>query len=184
MIAETLIILFIIAVHKKSFENLASIPTKAAGFLIAFVSIKVIVFVLLKLGVSIDALRFFSFFSHILLFAFLYYNRKYKGVYLILAGSILNFIVMYLNGFKMPIEGDFFKEIVDIATYQSTLQGASLHHVIINESTKLWQLGDIIPFLKPYPFPKLVSIGDIILAVGFVMLGYTVLRGDYVDEKN
>lgn len=183
MIAETLIILFVIAVKQKSFENLASIPTRAYGFLIGFVAIKIAVFLCAKMGADLDTLRFVSFFSHALLFAFLYYNRNYKGVYLILLGSVLNFFVMYLNGLCMPIHAEFFKRISPVV-YEQTLSGKSLHHVIMTDATKFGFLGDVIPFFKPYPFAKLVSIGDIILAIGFVILGYTVLRGDYVDEEN
>lgn len=183
MIIETLIILFVIAIRKKSFENFMSLPTKHYGLLIAFALVKIAIFVCVKIGLPFEILRPISLLSHIFLFLFLYSNRNYKGVQLILAGSLMNFLVMVLNGFKMPVNGELFKKIAGIYRYEMTLNGFSLHHMIIDESTKLWELGDIIPFLKPYPFPKLVSIGDIVLAVGVVLLGYSVLRGDYVDEK-
>lgn len=184
MIAETLIILFVIAIYKRySFENLSSLPERAWGFLAAFIGIKVIVFLCIKIGVDFGGLRFFSLMSQTLLFAFLYFNRDYRGILLVFIGSLLNFIVMLLNGMRMPISGEYYQIIASPEAYQLTLNGASFHHFIMNEATNFKFLADVIPFYRPYPFPKVVSIGDILLAAGILVLGLSVLRGDYLDEK-
>jgi len=43
-------------------------------------------------------------------------------------------------------------------------------HTILKESTHLKFLADVIPLPPPYPRPRALSIGDIIMAAGLFML--------------
>lgn len=81
-------------------------------------------------------------------------NIKNKGIIIILVGSILNFIVILLNGGKMPIS--------------QSISFLPFTHTLINEYTRCHYLADIIPI--PYFIPKIISIGDIIIGVGIFLL--------------
>ena len=43
-------------------------------------------------------------------------------------------------------------------------------HSLLNEGTKLKFLTDIIPLPSPYPRPRVLSVGDIIMAIGIFLL--------------
>ena len=50
------------------------------------------------------------------------------------------------------------------------LSDVSARHVIIGADTKLVLLADIIPLPPPYPFPRVLSIGDVILFAGIIII--------------
>lgn len=54
-----------------------------------------------------------------------------------------------------------------------------LGHVLGNVQTKAYLLADIIPLLRPYPLPKVISIGDIF----FLLVGAFFLFVQYGMEK-
>ena len=55
-------------------------------------------------------------------------------------------------------------------------EGRILTHVLIDKSTKLSILSDIIPIPKPYLFPKIISLGDILIAIGLFVLIQTYMK--------
>ena len=110
-------------------------------------------------------------------------NHKYTGMLFLIAGVSLNLLVMYLNDFRMPIDPYYYGKIASQNDYALTKAGYNLYHSLMDEHTVLYVLGDTIPLMKPYPFPKVVSIGDILIGIGFSALSITALRGDY-NEKN
>ena len=108
--------------------------------------------------------------SYILLFIGIIINLRYKSLWLILAGSILNFIVLLANGWKRPVLEEGLK-LVGIDTLLPL-------YIPILEETKLSILGDIIIVSKPYPFPHVFSIGDIIISLGLFMLIQEIMLSD------
>ncbi|MCI5675654.1 MAG: DUF5317 domain-containing protein [Ezakiella sp.] len=184
MIIEALLFVFIFALIKKySFINAQDFPQKGVGFPLIYVVIQIICFFLIKFGKDSLVIRFISQLSLLLFLPYFYFNRNYNGILLMAAGSILNMLVMYLNGGKMPIEPSYYRLIARDVDYELTYRGLNIFHSLIDENTKLAVLGDIIPLIKPYPFPKLISIGDILIAGGFLYLSISVLRGDYIPLR-
>lgn len=110
-----------------------------------------------------------------LLFLFIWFNRHLPYIWLISLGTILNALVILLNGGSMPL--------TDISPYigasetpgQYLLDGKLLTYHFINENTKLWFLGDII--WVPSPFSSLASIGDIFLYGGVLLLIQDIIAG-------
>ncbi|MCR4424673.1 MAG: DUF5317 domain-containing protein [Firmicutes bacterium] len=96
----------------------------------------------------------------------LWVNRHLPGVSLALAGLTLNSVVMAANGGLMPVsewaatasgQGAYISELVS---------GQSPRHIMLNPQTRLPALADIIPVPPPYPWPRVLSIGDILLFSG------------------
>ena len=101
---------------------------------------------------------------YVLLLYFTFINRKDPFILIMGFGFLLNGIVIIINGGVMPV------------SYQSYLMAGIPSHVIvrsiglyklIDETTRLWFLGDIFPlkFIIKYVF----SIGDVFIALGLVL---------------
>ncbi len=96
---------------------------------------------------------------------FLWLNRQHYGFLLILAGVFLNFIVMALNGGRMPVSLEA-AMILDPYYIDVLLNDVYGKHMLLTESTRLAFLGDIIPITSPYPKNQVISIGDIFMNIG------------------
>lgn len=98
--------------------------------------------------------------------AFVWMNRKeHKGFSWIFVGVFLNFLVMIVNGGRMPVSAHAAK-VLDpyyIETLKTSLYGK---HELLTSSTHLKFLGDIIPLTKPYPKEQVISIGDVVMNIG------------------
>ncbi|MEH6956390.1 DUF5317 domain-containing protein [Neobacillus drentensis] len=113
---------------------------------------------------------------------FLFMNRKNPGFILILLGVFLNFLVMVLNGGRMPVSLDA-ASILPAGYLDVFKEQLYAKHTALTESTKLGILGDIIPITDPYPRTQIISIGDIIMNIGaFLFIQYLMLR--YPHSKN
>mgnify|MGYP000846723951 CR=1 FL=1 len=108
--------------------------------------------------------------AYILLLIGIGLNIEELGMKIIFAGTILNFICIIFNKGKMPVainemNGSYFLEQIRILK-----ENKLLTHTFANSSTNLYYLSDIIPISKPYFFPKMISIGDILISLGIFIL--------------
>lgn len=109
---------------------------------------------------------------------FLWLNRKETGFPLLLAGVFLNFLVMLVNGGRMPVSVEA-ASVLD-ASYVDSLKQGLLYgkHAMLTGQTKLAFLGDIIPLTKPYYKEQVISIGDVIIGIGiFLYIQKVMLSG-------
>lgn len=92
-------------------------------------------------------------------------NFKKPFMKLFFIGTLLNFIAIISNDFKMPV---LVSEILANAEAKKIyLQtGQDLIHSLLTEDTRFKIFCDIITLPPPYPFPKTISIGDIFLLSG------------------
>ncbi len=107
---------------------------------------------------------------------FLWLNRHHRGFTLIWIGVFLNFIVMAVNGGRMPVSLE--ASAVLGPYYVDLLQegGAVSKHYMMDASTHLAFLGDIIPLSNPYPRTQVISIGDVVMNVGiFLFIQYMMV---------
>ena len=159
-------------IRKGKLGRLADLPLKRIeliilGFLIQFS----LVFLgqrdlplLVKWGAYLHIL------SYLLLLVSMWYNRHIGEMKIIGLGILINFIVILANGGQMPVSVDAlvkahledFLPLLGSKTY--------VIHTILEENTQLKFLADVIPLPPPYPRPRVLSIGDIIMAVGLFML--------------
>jgi hypothetical protein len=119
---------------------------------------------------------------YILGLIFLYMNRKQKGFILILIGVFLNFLVMSVNGGRMPVSLEA-GAVLDPGYLEVLKEELYAKHTVLTESTTLGFLGDIIPLTDPYPRTQIISIGDIVMNIGiFLFIQHLMLF--HVREKS
>ncbi|PLS01425.1 DUF5317 domain-containing protein [Neobacillus cucumis] len=107
---------------------------------------------------------------------FLFMNRNNPGFTLILFGVFLNFLVMVLNGGRMPVSLDA-ASILEPGYLDVLKEELYAKHAALTDSTRLGFLGDIIPITKPYPRTQIISIGDIIMNIGaFLFIQYLMIK--------
>lgn len=90
------------------------------------------------------------------------FNKNYMKLFLI--GIVLNFIVIMGNGGQMPVSLEGIKGVhTETILPERTFD---IKHRAVTEDTRFVYLADIILIPKPYPLPKILSIGDIFLILG------------------
>lgn len=106
---------------------------------------------------------------YLLLLIFVILNRKNISIIIMGLGFLLNAIPIFLNGGAMPVS----QEAIKIAGLDPNISAEGLYRVI-DSSTKLWFLGDIIPinFINNF----IISIGDIFTAIGLILLIVTGMK--------
>lgn len=95
----------------------------------------------------------------------LIFNLRRISMKVALIGVVLNFIVIALSNGYMPVS----LEALTYAGYDvASIVGSRLDtfHALMTASTPFGFLADIIPIPEPYPFPKVLSIGDFFIMTG------------------
>ncbi|WP_010252005.1 DUF5317 domain-containing protein [Acetivibrio cellulolyticus] len=120
-------------------------------------------------------------------FLVIWINRRYVGLWFIGLGALLNALVMMFNGGRMPVDISLLKDEPYLAkSADLVLRGADNKHVVISSITKIPIFADIIqvPGFLGLGMP-LISIGDIIVAVGlFVLCLQFCLYCENIPKKN
>lgn len=119
--------------------------------------------------------------SYLILIIFSVRNLIVPGVVWALAGTVANFLVMAINGLRMPA---YMEPIKALSPQMVTLlqHGQYGKSIAMGQSTHLNFLGDIF-FVKIQP-PALVSIGDILFSIGIAVLIQHAMRVGRGISKN
>ena len=136
-----------------------------------FVSLILIAF-LIQIGIDFGAPRlpagaypYLHLISYLLLLFALFKNRGIPGIPLIIAGTVLNFLVISFNGGQMPVQAGGMSE----TAVGALATGVGGTHGLMQGSVKLSFLADVIS-LPVFYHPRLISLGDIILNLGMMVL--------------
>lgn len=115
--------------------------------------------------------------SYLLLLTGFWLNRKYSGFLVMGVGSILNAIVMLANSGRMPVSVPLLERAGEFEAIAFLQSGMDYRHVAMNESTHLVFLADIIhlPGILGNAM-RVVSIGDIVIAVGIGMIVFEIVK--------
>ena len=115
--------------------------------------------------------------TYVLLLAAVLFNLHLPGMKVMMLGLLSNFLVIAYNGGFMPMSLDALRGagLLEVAEY---LQGGGTLHngIAMSEGTRLWFLGDIFYLPPPFPFPNVVSVGDLLLVVGGGILCWQLTR--------
>lgn len=107
---------------------------------------------------------------------FLFLNRKNPGFILIFIGVFLNFLVMVVNGGRMPVSVES-AAVLDPGYIEALKESLYAKHTMLTSTTHFGFLGDVIPISDPYPRTQIISIGDIIMNIGiFFFIQYIMVR--------
>lgn len=112
-----------------------------------------------------DYFKYIHILTYILIIICIMMNISRRSMKLFLIGILLNFLVIATNAGKMPVSINGISGINAPATELPNRE-FDIKHTAVTPDTKLVYLSDIILISKPYPLPKILSIGDI-----FIMLG-------------
>ncbi|MBU3143027.1 DUF5317 domain-containing protein [Clostridium sp. CF012] len=172
MFIEALIFALIIGyILKGNIRNLENVDIKCTYLVfIAFFIEFFIVVSIRKVSFNIGIFTYIlDSIMYILLIIFIYFNRKNKYIVLMGLGFLLNAIPIFLNGGAMPVSA----KAAEAAGLTLNMSKEGLYS-LINENTRVWFLGDIIPltFLRNFA----ISIGDIIAVIGLMLFIITGMK--------
>ncbi|GCD10171.1 DUF5317 domain-containing protein [Clostridium tagluense] len=177
MFIEALIFAVIIGyILKGNIRNLENVDIKRTY--LVFISFFIEFFIVICIRKDFFNIGIFTYIlnsiMYILLVIFIYSNRKNKYIVLMGLGFLLNAIPIFLNGGAMPVSAKAAKAAG--ITLNISKEGL---YSLINENTRVWFLGDIIPltFLRNFA----ISIGDIIAVLGLMLF---IIMGMKKTAKN
>ncbi|MEL7605098.1 MAG: DUF5317 domain-containing protein [Sedimentibacter saalensis] len=171
-------ILILISTKKSPDITNRNFEIKGYKLLILTAVIEITAQFLFKRFPSSSLLRYLSL-SWLIYFAIFYVaaiNIKKSYMMLFFIGTLLNFIAIASNGFKMPV---FVSDVLgDVEAKRLYLQtGQDLIHSLLTDKTKFKFLCDIITIPSPYPFSKTISVGDVFLLAGVFAFWQDLLEG-------
>ena len=164
--------------RRGTLRGLADLNLKYGWVFPILLGIQILVFSLQGKVVWLEQISGFLFILiYVLGLFFLWVNRENKGFVLLFVGVFLNFIVMALNGGRMPVSYEAAAFALDPYYTDILLNGIYGKHEMLTEATKLGFLGDIIPITSPYPKSQVISIGDVIMNIGvFIFIQHLMLK--------
>lgn len=178
MVFDGIIISFVIALFRKgSLRGLSDLKVKAGWIFPLLLIVQLVVYYYQNdykvLGQTSGLIYMVV---YILGLFFLFINRQHQGFNIIFVGVFLNFLVMALNGGRMPVSAEA-AAILDPSFIQALESGLYAKHALLDQSTRLGMLGDIIPLTDPYPKSQVISIGDVVMNIGiFLFIQYLLVH--------
>lgn len=111
-------------------------------------------------------------------------NWKLKGFRIILLGALLNIVAMALHSGKMPIHLGMMELAGLKAVADSVRDQFVVNYVGFDQVTDVFKwLGKCIPIPKPYPFPKVLSLGDLLITAGIIRFIYAEMTGFHFKKR-
>lgn len=186
IIIISLISIFILLIKKRKLD-LSSINVQIKGYqiLIIMAAIEIIAQLLFKRFHHSNLLRLLSlnWIMYLALLIVTLLNIEKLNMKLFFIGTLLNFIAIASNDFKMPVlVSEILTDVESKKLY--LLTGQDLIHSLLTDETHFKILCDIITLHPPYPFPKTISIGDIFLFSGVFFFWKELFNGNYKIFKH
>lgn len=112
--------------------------------------------------------------SYTLLLTFAVANMRLPGIALVVIGLAANFLVIAVNG-GMPVSEGALRSSDQPELVQMLRESGSDKHHRLTDEDRLTFLADVIGI--PSPVAQAISIGDVFLYTGLVLLIVTAMRG-------
>ena len=166
-------------IRRGSLKNIGNIEIKGKGLIIAAFIIQ-LSFLLLNTGLldlDFDYYELILTGSYILILISLFLNFNIKFVPIVIIGGILNFLSYILNNWNVGLTEAASKTVFSQEIFQLLNNGnITLFKLIPEES---FYKGGFIPWNRMLIFPSAVSIGDIIIFVGLILIVQNIM----VDKR-
>lgn len=117
-----------------------------------------------------DIQVYMLFVSMLLVLLVVLLNLDKKGVWLILIGGLFNIGIMVFNGFKMPVVMSTLESAGLTTLFEGITDGSIVNYIAAETSGMMTVFTKFIPIPKPYPFPKILTLGDILMTLGIFMM--------------
>lgn len=115
-----------------------------------------------------DMQVYLLFFSMIVMLIVVALNLDKKGVWIILMGGIYNLAIMAFNGLKMPVSMSNLEKAGLTTLFEGIKDGSIVNFVAAETTGAITVFTKFIAVPKPYPFPRILSIGDILMTLGLL----------------
>ncbi|MEW6723755.1 MAG: DUF5317 domain-containing protein [Bacillota bacterium] len=179
MFTGVLMLSFLVAVVRGgSFGRMARHPFPRAEWLVVGLIVQMLPAFAPRLGLPglVAWGPYLHLLSYLPLAYFLMGNRRKPGIMTIALGMMLNLLPITANGGKMPVSAAAL-QAAGLPDWVEALAAGHATHTLINETTGLAFLGDVLYLPRQYPLAAAISIGDIVLAIGiFVLIQHLMLR--------
>lgn len=166
MFIQVIVLAIIIGfIQKGNLKNLSNLKFRGVIFLIAGFVIEAIIILLVRQGIIVQGpITFISdLLLYSLLFVFVIKNKSDSLIYLVGLGFLLNAVAIFANGGTMPVT----LNAVNAIGLSGSVATEGLYK-LVDTNTRLWFLGDIIPYT--FINKNIISIGDIILSLGIMLI--------------
>jgi hypothetical protein len=164
LIAFALLCLLSVPLTGGHLGRLASIPVRGAWLPVVALAVQVIITVIVRDG-SEELHKAVHTATYALIGVFLWCNRRQPGVRMIGLGAFLNALVITVNGGQMAASRAA-ERLAGLHVEAGFENSAALAHPHL-----LW-FGDVIPW--PGPLPNVLSIGDLLIYAGTLILLHRV----------
>jgi len=172
MLVDFLIISIVVGLLRGGrIRDLAKIPIKNVELFFLSFAIRYLPLILKGplLNIAVNFNWLFVTISYMFLLFTLISNKHIKALRLVAFGVFLNYLVILLNGWKMPVSL-WAVNITGLQGLKELLFDTDyLYHTVLDSSTRLPFLADVIPMPPPYPKPRIFSIGDLVMSLGLFL---------------
>ncbi|WP_129600300.1 DUF5317 domain-containing protein [Anaerophilus nitritogenes] len=97
-------------------------------------------------------------------------NREKKGAIALFIGVVLNLLVIFINKGRMPISIDGLEFAGNELLAEQIKKGEMIRYIASGEAVGFSRgLAKYIVVPKPYPFAKVLSIGDLFMTLGVIL---------------
>lgn len=122
-------------------------------------------------GIGFEKVEVFPFASMVVIAIITLLNFEKTGMKIIFFGLALNLVIMGLNGFQMPIDTLKMTDLGFHSFVESLKNGEVVNYTALEGAHSLSPiLGKVIELPKAYPLAKVLSIGDVLISLGIVIL--------------
>ena len=150
-------------------RRLGQLPLRWNALVFASLAIQLVLFTGLTLPRAVVTVLYLL--SGALGIAWLIRNLRIPGMVGVLAGGLSNFIAIAANGGRMPIEPGLLAQTRDAAYVRALAAGTvTSNSSLADGHTPLRWLTDQILIPRPWPLPTVLSVGDVIIALGVIWL--------------
>ncbi|MCK5763721.1 MAG: DUF5317 domain-containing protein [Clostridiales bacterium] len=111
-------------------------------------------------------------------------NIKLRGFWLMLFGGMLNFLAVILNGYKMPVNPIIIENNKLSSFMDMIIDGEIINYISTSVGGWSAMLGKIMMTPQWYPFPKMLSIGDVVISIGIIWLIYGETKRKNYSKQN
>jgi len=108
------------------------------------------------------------FMSMVILLLVMALNFDKKGAWIIMVGGLFNVAIMAFNAFKMPVMMSGVESAGITSLMEGITDGTIINYVASEASGIMRIFTKFITVPKPYPFPKILSIGDVLMTIGLI----------------
>lgn len=191
MLAEAVLVSILIGlVFKGSLKKLSELK-------IRYIYIPFIAFGLELIGSKLLVLEAPLFISYIDIFTliieliangilifFFFSNTSVPGMKWIFAGSAMNFLVIASNFGYMPVDPALGIKYGYETSLAALENGRVFAHTLMTDHTKLNLISDWIIIPPPWPFPKTISIGDLLIDIGSFLLIFQGMKTGHTKKNS